>query len=122
MNMKPMNTTKKILFADNDVDFVETRSQFLESAGYEVVPAYDPEQAKRIPIHQEDGSSDSSVFPWVSSAWVLSGCSKRRITRPQGARRLRRTLGVRRKETGDRERSELPFSATCKRGSRHETV
>ena len=37
----------------------------------------------------------------VETRLTRAGCSKRRITRPQGARRLRRTLVVRRKETGD---------------------
>src|SRR6267143_1985423 len=25
-----------------------------------------------IPIHQEDGSSDFPLFPWVGSSWVVS--------------------------------------------------
>jgi len=36
-----------ILFADNDVDFLKTRSEFLEREGYLVVPATSPTEAWR---------------------------------------------------------------------------
>lgn len=36
-----------ILFADNDPDFLRTRSEFLEQEGYLVVPAADPTEARR---------------------------------------------------------------------------
>lgn len=36
-----------ILFADNDQDFLKTRSEFLEQEGYLVVPAKDPTEARR---------------------------------------------------------------------------
>lgn len=37
-----------ILFADNDPDFLITRSQFLEAAGYQVLPAGSLEQARSL--------------------------------------------------------------------------
>lgn len=36
-----------ILFADNDPDFLKTRSEFLEQEGYQVVFAADPTEARR---------------------------------------------------------------------------
>jgi CheY-like chemotaxis protein len=36
-----------ILFVDNDLDFLETRSEFLREEGYRVIPAKDPESARR---------------------------------------------------------------------------
>ncbi|MGQ9601043.1 MAG: TRADD-N-associated membrane domain-containing protein [Anaerolineae bacterium] len=36
-----------ILFADNDSDFLKTRSEFLEQEGYLVIPAADPTEARR---------------------------------------------------------------------------
>jgi len=36
-----------ILFADNDVDFLEVRSEFLEQEGYLVIPATNPTEAQR---------------------------------------------------------------------------
>ncbi len=36
----------KILFADNDQDFLETRREFLEKAGYVVIPALSPTDAR----------------------------------------------------------------------------
>ena len=38
---------RQILFADNDPDFLETRSEFLEKAGYKVVKATSPTDAER---------------------------------------------------------------------------
>ena len=37
-----------ILFADNDPDFLKTRSEFLERNGYQVITASNPKDAKRI--------------------------------------------------------------------------
>ena len=37
-----------ILFADNDLDFLETRQTFLKNAGYHVIPATSPDEAKAI--------------------------------------------------------------------------
>ncbi len=37
----------RVLFADNDADFLRTWSEYLERAGYVVVPAHDVEQARR---------------------------------------------------------------------------
>ena len=37
-----------ILFADNDLDFLETRQTFLENAGYHVIAATNPNEAKGI--------------------------------------------------------------------------
>jgi len=37
-----------ILFADNDLDFLETRQTFLENAGYHVIPATTPNEAEAI--------------------------------------------------------------------------
>ena len=37
-----------ILFADNDYDFLETRSEFLEDEGYAVLKARSPEEARNI--------------------------------------------------------------------------
>ncbi len=39
---------KTILVADNDRDFVEARSEFLEMGGYRVLKAYAPEEAREI--------------------------------------------------------------------------
>ena len=36
-----------ILFADNDPDFLKTRSEFLEQEDYLVIPAGDPTEARR---------------------------------------------------------------------------
>ena len=36
-----------ILFADNDRDFVETRAEFLQDEGYQVIIANDPQQARK---------------------------------------------------------------------------
>jgi DNA-binding response OmpR family regulator len=38
----------KILFADNDPDFLDTRAEFLEQAGYRVLKAYTLEQARQL--------------------------------------------------------------------------
>jgi DNA-binding response OmpR family regulator len=40
-------TMRQILFADNDPDFLETRSEFLEKAGYKIVKATSPADAER---------------------------------------------------------------------------
>ena len=39
---------KRILLADNDPDFLRTRRAILEDAGYQVIPAANPDEAKRI--------------------------------------------------------------------------
>jgi DNA-binding response OmpR family regulator len=39
---------KNILFADNDPDFLNTRAEFLENAGYRVLKAYTLEQARQL--------------------------------------------------------------------------
>ena len=41
-----------ILFADNDRDFVEVRSEFLEAEGYTVLKAFSPEEARNILDHK----------------------------------------------------------------------
>lgn len=43
---------KTILFADNDPDFLETRKEFLERQGYEVISATSPVQARQILEHR----------------------------------------------------------------------
>ena len=48
-----------ILFADNDPDFLKTRSEFLEQAGYQVIPATQPAEAKRV---IEQGQVDLAVL------------------------------------------------------------
>ena len=37
----------KILLADNDVDFCETRCEFLKRAGFDVIRAASPEEARK---------------------------------------------------------------------------
>lgn len=37
-----------ILFADNDSDFLKTRAEFLEQEGYQVIPATDSTEARRV--------------------------------------------------------------------------
>lgn len=49
----------KILFADNDPDFLKTRSEFLEQHGYQVIPAAEPVEAKRI---IEQGRVDLAIL------------------------------------------------------------
>jgi len=39
---------KIILFADNDPDFLQTRSEFLANKGYQVLPASSPAEAERL--------------------------------------------------------------------------
>jgi DNA-binding NtrC family response regulator len=39
--------TAKILFADNDQYFLETRREFLEREGYTVIPAFSPTEARK---------------------------------------------------------------------------
>jgi CheY-like chemotaxis protein len=41
-------TKATILFADNDSDFLKTRSEFLEQHGYHIIPAAEPIAAKRV--------------------------------------------------------------------------
>jgi DNA-binding response OmpR family regulator len=41
-----------ILFADNDINFVNTRKEFLEREGYHVIVATNPSDARRI-LEQE---------------------------------------------------------------------
>ena len=41
-----------ILFADNDRDFLDTRSEFLEAEGYRVLKAYSPEDARAVLDHR----------------------------------------------------------------------
>lgn len=48
-----------ILFADNDPDFLKTRSEFLEQEGYLVVPAGDPTEARR---KLESGGIDLAII------------------------------------------------------------
>jgi len=43
---------KVILFADNDRDFVEARSEFLETKGYTVLKAFSPGEARNILNHR----------------------------------------------------------------------
>jgi CheY-like chemotaxis protein len=43
----------KILFADNDTDFLETRSEFLEKDGYEVIQASSPRGVLDILEHHD---------------------------------------------------------------------
>lgn len=44
---------KRVLYADNDRNYLDARSEFLEIEGYQVVKAYSPEEAKRI-LEQEN--------------------------------------------------------------------
>ena len=41
-------TEKLILFADNDPDFLQTRAEFLQNEGYEVLFAYSPMEAEQL--------------------------------------------------------------------------
>jgi len=41
-------TRMRILFADNDADFLQTWREFLEREGYQVIPALDPTEARAI--------------------------------------------------------------------------
>jgi len=50
---------KTILFADNDPDFLKTRGEFLEREGYQVVPAANPTEARRL---LEQGNIDLAVL------------------------------------------------------------
>lgn len=49
----------RILFADNDPDFLETRSGFLKEEGYEVVMASSPTDARR---KLEQGGIDLAIL------------------------------------------------------------
>ena len=42
----------RILFADNDRDFLETRSEFLEREGYTVLKAHSPQEARDVLDHR----------------------------------------------------------------------
>lgn len=48
-----------ILFADNNPNFLNTRKEFLEQEGYQVIPAANPTEAKRI---LEQGQIDLAVL------------------------------------------------------------
>ena len=48
-----------ILLADNDEDFLRTRAEFLEQENYQVVPATDPSQARRL---LEQGGIDLAIL------------------------------------------------------------
>ncbi len=39
---------KQVLYADNDREYLDTRSEFLEMEGYRVLKAYNPEEARRL--------------------------------------------------------------------------
>jgi CheY-like chemotaxis protein len=52
-------TKATILFADNDSDFLKTRSEFLEQHGYQVIPAAEPIAAKRM---IEQGQVDLAIL------------------------------------------------------------
>ena len=45
---------KNILLADNDRDFLDTRAELLEAAGYQVIKAATPEAASNV---LQDGDS-----------------------------------------------------------------
>ncbi len=47
-------TKATILFADNDPEFLKTRAEFLEREGYQVIPAADPTEARRL-LEQRGG-------------------------------------------------------------------
>ena len=44
---------KRVLYADNDRNYLDARSELLEIEGYQVIKAYNPEEAKRI-LEQEN--------------------------------------------------------------------
>jgi len=48
-----------ILFADDDPDFLKTRAEFLEKEGYQVIPATNPTEARRL---LEQGGIDLAVL------------------------------------------------------------
>lgn len=48
-----------ILLADNDLDFLKTRAEFLEQEGYRVIPAKDPIEARRV---LDQGGIDLAVL------------------------------------------------------------
>lgn len=50
---------KTILFADNDPDFLTTRAEFLEREGYQVIPAANPTEARRL---LEQGGIDLAIL------------------------------------------------------------
>jgi CheY-like chemotaxis protein len=41
-------TMTTILFADNDPEFLKTRAEFLRQEGYQVIPALNPTEARRL--------------------------------------------------------------------------
>ncbi len=49
-----------ILFADNDPDFLKTRTEFLEKEGYQVIPAADPTEARRA--LEREGRIDLAIL------------------------------------------------------------
>jgi CheY-like chemotaxis protein len=48
-----------ILFADNDLDFLRTRAEFLEQEGFRVISASDPTEARRL---LEQGAVDLAIL------------------------------------------------------------
>jgi DNA-binding NtrC family response regulator len=52
-------TKATILFADNDLDFLRTRAEFLEQEGYRVILAADPTEARRV---LEQGGIDLAIL------------------------------------------------------------
>jgi DNA-binding NtrC family response regulator len=52
-------TKATILFADNDPEFLKTRSEFLEQHGYQIILAFEPIEAKRI---IEQGQVDLAIL------------------------------------------------------------
>ena len=51
--------TATVLFADNFVEFLKTRSEFLEDAGYRVIPATNPVEAREM---LEQGGIDLAIL------------------------------------------------------------
>ncbi len=51
--------TATLLFADNDPDFLKTRSEFLEQEGYQVIQAGNPAEARRL---LEKGGIDLAIL------------------------------------------------------------
>jgi CheY-like chemotaxis protein len=55
----PKMAKSKVLFADNDADFLQTRAEFLEQEGYRVIAARDPTEARRL---LEGGGIDLAIL------------------------------------------------------------
>jgi DNA-binding response OmpR family regulator len=96
----------KILFAENDRGFLETRGEFLERAGYTVIPALSPTEARKkleeenpdlaildIRLINDDDEKDNSGVELAKEisrsvpVLILTGSVHHEITLARGAHR-----------------------------------